>query len=99
MILNESVCYNWFQLHWANLLQLFIVSLSFINHISLTRKAGKVTIFGLAGTNDIEFLGSETDFSETNTDLLGSENEDSLNKIQTGILGFCHAYYLNKNTY
>lgn len=64
-----------------------------------TSKAGRFTLFGLGGTSNINFLGSETDFASQETDLYGTENEDLFNKSQVGVAGVSHTYYFNKDTY
>lgn len=64
-----------------------------------TANAGRFTLFGVGGTSNVSFLGSETDFSNRNADLYGSENEDLYNKSQVGVIGLSHTYHFGKNTY
>lgn len=58
-------------------------------------KAGKFSIFGIAGTSDIEFLGEEID----ETDLFADSNSDAAADSKLGIIGLKHNYLLNNRTY
>ena len=64
-----------------------------------TEKAGRFTVFGIGGNSSINLLGSEEDLEAEDTNLYGSENEDSYVNYQTGIVGLSHLYYFNSTTY
>lgn len=63
-----------------------------------TRNAGRFTIFGVGGGSDINFLGSETDFSKKSTNLYGVENQDLFNKSDVFVTGVSHSYFFNEKT-
>jgi hypothetical protein len=56
---------------------------------------GRITLFGIGGQSDIDFLGSEI---EPN-DLFAAEDEDSFVKGKFGLIGLKHNIILNNNTY
>ena len=58
-------------------------------------KAGKFSIFGIAGFSDIAFLGAETD----ENDLFANPNEDATAESQLGIFGLRHNILVGKNAY
>jgi hypothetical protein len=62
-----------------------------------TKKAGIFRLFGLGGLSSIALLGSEAEGSGSN--LYGNENENLFNKVQTGIMGFSHTYFLTPKSY
>lgn len=49
-------------------------------------KAGKFTLFGVGGTSDIEFLGTDTD----EDDLFAAPDEDAFPKSRFGVVGLRH---------
>ena len=51
-----------------------------------TGENGKFSFFGLGGASEIDLLGSKADLS-SNTNLYGSENDDSFPRYKTGIAG------------
>ncbi len=58
-------------------------------------KAGKFSLFGIAGTSDIEFLGAEID----DTDLFADASSDAAAESKLGIVGLKHNYLVNNRTY
>ena len=58
-------------------------------------KAGKFSIFGIAATSDIDFLGDEID----EDDLFASPNEDAYVKSQLGIVGLKHNIIVGDGAY
>ena len=58
-------------------------------------KAGKFSLFGIAATSDISFLGNEID----ETDLFANPNEDSFADSRFGVIGLKHNYLINDRTY
>ncbi|MES2733909.1 MAG: TonB-dependent receptor [Bacteroidota bacterium] len=62
-----------------------------------TAKSGRFSIFGLGGASSITLLGSEAD--TTKKDLFGDDDENSVSKFQTGVIGVSHMYYFNPSTY
>ncbi|MBL7859366.1 MAG: TonB-dependent receptor [Cyclobacteriaceae bacterium] len=63
-----------------------------------TKGNGKWTLFGLGGISAIDLLGSEADLS-TNTDLYGSENQDTYPRYKTGIAGLSYEKNINSRTF
>lgn len=55
-----------------------------------TQKAGVFSIFGIGGFSSIDF-----DIDTSNTNLFADENEKSLFKSRTGIIGVTHKYFYN----
>ncbi len=64
-----------------------------------TKKAGVFRFWGLGGLDKIELLGSAVDLSKPQKNLYGNENIDLYNKVQTGMFGFSHTYFINPKTY
>jgi hypothetical protein len=64
-----------------------------------TKKAGVFRFWGLGGLSKIELLGHLVDLSKPQKDLYGNENIDLYNKVQTGMFGFSHTYFINPKTY
>lgn len=64
-----------------------------------TKKAGIFRFWGLGGLSSIELLGSKVDLAKNPNNLYGNENQDIYNKVQTGIFGFSHTYFLNQKSY
>ncbi len=58
-------------------------------------KAGKFSIFGIGGTSNIDFLGSEID----ETDLFANPNVDAYADSQLGILGVRHNIIVGEEAY
>lgn len=58
-------------------------------------KAGKFSIFGIAATSDIDFLGDEID----EDDLFASPNEDAYVKSRLGIVGLKHNIIVGDGAY
>lgn len=58
-------------------------------------KIGRLQLFGLAGTSNIEFLADETD----EDDLFANPNQDVRPNSRLGVLGLSHQIFLGKNTY
>jgi hypothetical protein len=57
---------------------------------------GKFTLFGMYGRSSVEFLGKDVDTTET--DLYGSENENSKVKFANTITGLAYDHQLSKKT-
>lgn len=64
-----------------------------------TKKAGIFRFWGLGGLSKIELLGHEVDLSKQQQNLYGNENIDLYNRVQTGMIGFSHTYFINPKTY
>jgi len=64
-----------------------------------TKNMGKITIFGLGGISDINFLYSERDTTEEDENVYAYENRDVLSKSKMGIVGISHTYIMNSTTY
>lgn len=64
-----------------------------------TKKAGVFRFWGLGGLSKIELLGHVVDLSKPQKDLYGNENIDLYNKVQTGMVGFSHTYFITPKTY
>lgn len=64
-----------------------------------TKKAGVFRFWGLGGLSQIELLGHLVDLNKPQKDLYGNENIDLYNKVQTGMVGFSHTYFINPKTY
>ena len=47
----------------------------------------------------VEILGHEVDLAKAQNNLYGNENIDLYNKVQTGMFGFSHTYFINPKTY
>ena len=58
-------------------------------------KAGKFSLFGIAGTSNIDFLGLETD----STDLFANPNRNSYPRSRFGVLGLRHNLITGEQTY
>jgi hypothetical protein len=63
-----------------------------------TNKAGTFSLFGLGGLSSINLLGSALDLKNTNT-LYGNENQNIYNRVQTGIVGFSHTYFITPRSF
>jgi len=61
-----------------------------------TKKAGRFTLWGIAGASFIEF---EATAEPDSTNLFASENEDSRFDSKTAVIGGSHKYFFNKNTF
>jgi hypothetical protein len=59
---------------------------------------GKISVFGLGGTSEIDLLGSEADL-DSDTDLYGSENIDSYPRYQTGVAGITYEKSVSEKTF
>lgn len=65
-----------------------------------TKKAGVFRIWGLGGLSKIELLGSKSEpQNQGGTNLFINENQDLYNKVQTGIVGLSHTYFINPKSY
>ncbi len=58
-------------------------------------KAGKLSVFGIGGTSNIDFLGSETD----STDLFADPGANSYARSDFGVLGLRHNLITGEQTY
>jgi hypothetical protein len=58
-------------------------------------KAGKFSVFGIGGTSNIDFLGTETD----STDLFANPGENAYATSYFGVLGLRHNLITGENTY
>jgi hypothetical protein len=64
-----------------------------------TKNIGKITIFGLGGISDINFLYSQRDTTKEDDNVYAYKNRDVLSKSKMGIIGVSHTYIFNSNTY
>jgi hypothetical protein len=64
-----------------------------------TRKAGTFMLFGLGGLSSIDLLGSTIDLKGSATNLYGNENQNLYNRVQTGIIGFSHTYFITPRSF
>lgn len=64
-----------------------------------TKKAGIFKIFGLGGLSAIELISSKVDTSVKKNDLFGNYTQDIYNKVQTGIFGVSHTYFINSKSF
>lgn len=60
-----------------------------------TKKAGKFALFGIGGTSNIDFLGSEIDAN----DLFAEADRNSYPRSRFGVLGLRHNLVTGENTY
>ncbi|MBL7104474.1 MAG: TonB-dependent receptor [Bacteroidales bacterium] len=65
----------------------------------LTKKIGKISIFGLGGISDINFLYSERDTTKNDEDFYTYDNRDILSKSKMGVIGISHTLIINSTTY
>lgn len=63
-----------------------------------TKNRGKWTVFGIGGISEIDLLGSEADLS-TDSDLYGSENEDTYPRYKTAIAGVSYEKNISKKSF
>jgi hypothetical protein len=66
--------------------------------IAVPLKKGKLTLFGIAGTSEIDLLGSKADL-DANNNLYGSENEDAFLRYFTSIVGASLEKRFSEKTY
>ncbi|MFC2151709.1 TonB-dependent receptor domain-containing protein [Bacteroidota bacterium] len=66
-----------------------------------TKKYGRISVFGLGGLSDIEFLNSERDSTDIEDSYYESSDweSDMVSGTRTGIIGVNHTYILNESTY
>jgi len=64
-----------------------------------TKKIGKISVFGLAGISDINFLYSERDTTKDDDNFYTYDNQDILAKSKMGVIGASHTLILNSTTY
>lgn len=62
-----------------------------------TGKKGRLSVFGILGQSDVDFLGNDVDTTDTN--LYGNENENTRVKYKTNILGLSYEYTLSNKTF
>ena len=60
-----------------------------------TKKLGQISLFGIGGKSNIDFLGNEID----ENDLFADPSKDSYVNSRIGIAGLRHNYVLNPKTY
>lgn len=60
-----------------------------------TKKLGQISLFGIGGKSNIDFLGNEIDAN----DLFADPSKDSYVNSRIGIAGLRHNYVLNPKTY
>ncbi|MCK4638314.1 MAG: carboxypeptidase-like regulatory domain-containing protein, partial [Bacteroidales bacterium] len=65
----------------------------------LTKKIGKISIFGLGGISDINFLYSERDTTKDDENFYAYDNRDILSKSKMGVIGVSHTLIINSTTY
>lgn len=61
-------------------------------------KTSKLTAFGIGGNSEVDLLGSEADLEE-DSDLYGSENQDSYPRYRTRVLGIAYETNISSNTF
>lgn len=61
-----------------------------------TGEKGKLAFFGIWGRSDVDFLGNDVDTTETN--LYGTENENTRVKYRTNIAGLSYEYNFSPRT-
>src|SRR3990170_6460191 len=71
--------------------------LNFKVSVPLNKKS-KITAFGIGGNSEVDLLGSEADLDE-NSDLYGTENQDSYPRYKTRIAGITYETNLSSNTF
>ena len=64
-----------------------------------TKKIGKISVFGLAGSSDINFLFSERDTTKNDENFYTYDNRDILSKSKMGVIGASHTLLINNSTY
>ncbi len=64
-----------------------------------TRKAGKFSIFGLAGKSHISFVRSTLDSTEMNDGLYNGDDRDIYTRGKLAVMGLTHTYLINNSTY
>ncbi|WP_031526555.1 TonB-dependent receptor [Dyadobacter crusticola] len=62
-----------------------------------TGQKGKLSLFGILGKSDVQFLGSEVDTTLTN--LYGTENSNTRVNYATNIVGLAYDYNLSSQTF
>lgn len=62
-----------------------------------TGPKGKLSIFGVGGRSDVAFMGNDVDTTETN--LYGTENENTKVNYSTNIVGLSYDYSLTPKTF
>lgn len=62
-----------------------------------TGQKGKFTLFGIAGSSDVNFLGNEVDTTLTN--LYGTENTNTRVKYATRVFGLAYEHQLTPKTF
>jgi len=62
-----------------------------------TGTKGKLSVFGILGQSDVDFLGNDVDTTDNN--LYGNENENTRVKYKTNILGLSYEYNLSPKTF
>ncbi|MCF2489464.1 TonB-dependent receptor [Dyadobacter sp. CY347] len=62
-----------------------------------TSAKGKITLFGIIGASDVQFLGNDVD--TTVTDLYGTENSNTKVRYATNILGLSYEHSLSAKTF
>ena len=65
----------------------------------ITKKIGKISVFGLGGISDINFLYSERDTTEDEENFYAYDNRDILSKSKMGVIGITHTLIINSTTY
>ncbi len=71
--------------------------LNFKVSVPLSKKS-KLIVFGIGGSSEVDLLGSEADLNE-DTDLYGSENQDSYPRYKTWITGISFETNLSSRTF
>jgi len=64
-----------------------------------TKKAGIFRVFGLGGLSSIDLKGSDIPLNSNSSNLYGNENQNIYNRVQTGIVGFSHTYFLTPKSF
>ena len=64
-----------------------------------TKHIGKITLFGLGGVSDINFLYSERDTTKEDNNIYAHKKRDISSMSKMGVIGISHTYIINNNTY
>jgi hypothetical protein len=59
---------------------------------------GKLSVFGLGGNSEVDLLGSQADLN-SDSNLYGSENEDSFPRYETGVAGISFEKSMSEKTF
>lgn len=64
-----------------------------------TKKAGIFKIFGIGGLSKIDLLGSRDSVQSKDVNLFGNYTQDIYNRVQIGIVGMSHTYFIDNRSF